>query len=165
MGQRIFIIGNAGSGKTWLAGELVRKLRAPVVHLDELHWLPNFAGERPRPERDRLVDAAAAGDSWIMEGIFGSILRQVLPRVTTLVWLDLSEEECVANLMQRGQTDGGTDAQFQELLDYARGYRLRRDHPNSFDGHWQLFDAFAVERARLLSRADAAQYLRTFGSA
>ncbi len=39
-----------------------------------------------------------------MEGIYGSILKQVFPRVTTLIWLDISDDECVSNLIQRGQT-------------------------------------------------------------
>ena len=57
-----------------------------------------------------------------MEGIYGAVLKQVLPRVTTLIWLDLSVDECVSNLLQRGQTGGGTNEQFEELLEYTRGY-------------------------------------------
>lgn len=68
--DRIFIIGNGGSGKTWLADKLGEKLEAPVTHLDNLHWLPNFAGERVRSERDRLVADAADGPYWIIEGIY-----------------------------------------------------------------------------------------------
>ncbi|MFA1623414.1 hypothetical protein ACDY96_11450 [Rhizobium mongolense] len=124
--DRIFIMGNGGSGKTWLAEQLADRLQIPAVHLDDLHWMPNFAGERPRDERDRLVAEAADSTSWVMEGIYGSILRQVLPRVNTLIWLDVSDSECTSNLLQRGQTGGGTEVQFEELLEYTRGYRLRK---------------------------------------
>jgi adenylate kinase family enzyme len=63
--DRAFIMGNGGSGKTWLAQQLAQRLRYPVFHLDDFHWLPNFAGERPRDERNRLVaEAAVTRGSW-----------------------------------------------------------------------------------------------------
>ena len=161
MVDRIFIVGNGGSGKTWLAEQLGERLEAPVVHLDDLHWLPNFAGERPRHERDRLVAEAADGHSWIIEGIYGSILKQVFPRVTTLVWLDVSDEECISNLTQRGQTGGGTEEQFEELLEYTRGYRLRKNNLNSFEGHQWFFEQHPHHKYRLSSRSDIATFLAT----
>lgn len=157
--HRVFVVGNGGSGKTWLTERLAERLRVPSVHLDNLHWLPNFAGERPRDERDRLVTEAANGDAWVMEGIYGSVLKQVLPRVTTLIWLDLSVDECVSNLLQRGQTGGGTDEQFEELLEYTRGYTLRQNHLNSFGGHQRLFEAHPLQKVRLSSRSEAASFL------
>lgn len=155
----IFIVGNGGSGKSWLAGQLAHKLQIPAVHLDDLHWLPNFAGERPRDERDRLVTQAAGNSSWVMEGIYGSILRQVMTRVTTLIWLDVSNDECISNLLQRGQTGGGTVEQFEELLEYTRGYRLRKNHMNSFDAHQRFFEEHPLQKVRLSSRSDVATFL------
>jgi len=157
--ERIFVIGNSGSGKTWLANRLVGELCLPAVHLDDLHWLPKFAGERSREERSRLVTEAANNSEWIMEGIYGLILQQVLPRVTTLIWLDISVDECISNLQHRGQTVGGSDEQFQELLEYTRGYPIRQNHLNSFEGHQRLFDAHTREKIKIVSRSDAASFL------
>lgn len=159
--DRVFIMGNGGSGKTWLAQQLAQRLRYPVFHLDDFHWLPNFAGERPRDERNRLVADAADGNSWIMEGIYGSILRQVLSRVTALIWLDIPDSECISNLIQRGQTGGGTEEQFEELLEYTRGYRLRKNHMNSFDAHERFFEAHSLQKLKLGSRSDATAFLAT----
>lgn len=160
--DRIFVIGNGGSGKTWLAARLAERLHVPSVHLDDFHWLPNFVGERPRDERDRLVAEAADDSSWVMEGVYGSILKQVLPRVTTLIWLDLPVDECVSNLLQRGQTGGGTDEQFEELLDYTRSYGLRQNHLNSFEGHQRLFEMHPFQKFRLSSRSDIESFLARF---
>jgi adenylate kinase family enzyme len=159
MMRRLFIVGNGGSGKSWLAEALGQKLQLPVVHLDDLHWLPDFAGERPRDERDQLVAEAAEGGSWIMEGIYGSILTQVLPRVETLIWIDLPDDECISNLRQRGQSAGATTEQFEELLAYTRGYRQRKNHLNSFDAHARFFEMHASEKWKLGSRADMASLL------
>ncbi|TIW61012.1 MAG: AAA family ATPase [Mesorhizobium sp.] len=156
--DRIFVIGNGGSGKSWLAERLAERLHVPSVHLDDLHWLPNFAGERPRGERDRLVAEAADDSLWVMEGVYGSILKQVLQRVTTLIWLDLPVEECVSNILQRGQTGGGTDEQFNELLEYTRGYNLRQNHLNSFEGHERLFEVHPSQKFRLSSRSEMASF-------
>ncbi|MBY5905483.1 AAA family ATPase [Rhizobium leguminosarum] len=155
MMDRAFIMGNGGSGKTWPAQQLAQRLRYPVFHLDDFHWLPNFAGERPRDERK--VAEAADGNSWIMEGIYGSVLRQV----KALIWLDIPDSECISNLIQRGQTGGGTDEQFEELLEYTRGYRLRKNHMNSFDAHEQFFEGHSLQKLRLGSRSDATALLAT----
>lgn len=157
--DRIFIVGNGGSGKTWLAKKLAAKLGLPLTHLDDLHWLPNFAGERPRHERDRFVTEVAEGGSWIIEGIYGSILKQVFSRITTLIWLDLPEHECISNLMQRGQTSGGTQEQFEELLAYTQGYRFRKNHLNSFEGHQWCFEQYPHHKYRLSSRSEITNFL------
>ena len=157
--DRIFIMGNGGSGKTWLAQGLARKLKLPAVHLDDLHWMPNLAGERPRDERNRLVAQAAAGDHWVMEGIYGTIIRQALPRVTSLIWLDVPDDECIANIRLRGITGGGTLEQFNELLDYTRGYRLRKNHMNSFDAHRQFFEEHLSKKIKLQNRSEIAAFL------
>ena len=157
--DRTFIIGNGGSGKSWLGRRLAERHGVPRVHLDDLHWLPNFAGERLRDERDRLVAEAAEGEAWVMEGIYGSILQQVLARVTYLIWLDLPDDACIANLLDRGQQGGGTAEQFEDLLSYTRGYRVRQNSLNSFEGHQRFFEAFGGKKARLKSRAEIAALL------
>jgi adenylate kinase family enzyme len=157
--QRIFITGNGGSGKSWLALRLAETQGLTPVHLDDLHWLANFAGERPRDERTRMVDEIAQRERWIMEGIYGSILKQVFARVTTLVWLDIADDECLANLQQRGQTGGGTPEQFAELLDYTRGYRDRRNHLNSFEAHQWFFEQHPMQKYRLKNRAEMTAFL------
>jgi adenylate kinase family enzyme len=159
--NRIFIMGNGGSGKTWLAEQLAGRLQIPAIHLDDLQWMPNFAAERPREDRNRLVAEAADGYSWIMEGIYGSILKQVLPCVTTLIWLDVADDECISNLLHRGQTGGGTEEQFQELLEYTRSYRLRKNHMNSFDGHQGLFEEHPLQKMKLSNRSEITTFLTT----
>ncbi|MET3600699.1 AAA family ATPase [Martelella mangrovi] len=157
--NRIFIMGNGGSCKSWLAKQLAAKLGFPITNLDDLHWLPGFVGERPRHERDQLAAKAASCDSWIIEGIYGSVLKQVFSRVTTLIWLDLADDECIPNLVQRGQNDGGTSEQFQQLLEYTRTYRLRKKHLNSFDAHRFFYDQHPKQKFRLSSRTEINDFL------
>jgi adenylate kinase family enzyme len=40
--MRLWIVGPPGSGKSILADRLGALLSCPVVHLDEIHWLPGW---------------------------------------------------------------------------------------------------------------------------
>ena len=40
--QRIVVVGTCGSGKTTLAAELAKRIEAPHVELDALHWGPHW---------------------------------------------------------------------------------------------------------------------------
>ncbi|MBD8689925.1 MULTISPECIES: AAA family ATPase [unclassified Rhizobium] len=106
-----------------------------------------------------LKQQAAAHGLWVMEGIYGSILKQVFPRVTTFIWLDLADDDCIANLMTRGQTDGGSSEQFEELLEYTRGYRFRKNHLNSFEAHHLFYEQHPEQKYRLTSRSEVANFL------
>ena len=38
--QRTLICGNGGTGKTWMARELDAILDHPIIHLDDVRWMP-----------------------------------------------------------------------------------------------------------------------------
>lgn len=40
----MLIFGNGGTGKTWLARKLGAAMGRPIVHLDDLRWLPGQFG-------------------------------------------------------------------------------------------------------------------------
>ncbi len=53
-----------------------RKLKAPRIELDALHWLPNWA-ERDKLEFLSLVAKATEGDRWVVDGNY-SFARDLL---------------------------------------------------------------------------------------
>lgn len=160
--DRVLIMGNGGSGKTWLAGNLAHILGLEVIHLDDMHWEPGHYGvARDRALRDKLVMDAAAGDGWIMEGVYGQLANMVLGRVTALIWLDLPEVECLANVRQRGIQGGGSETHFQDLLNWVAEYRARTNNWNSFDAHQRLFDNFQGSKAHLTNRTAITVYLNS----
>ncbi len=50
-----------------------------------------------------------------MEGVYGQLANMVLDRVNSLIWLDLPEEDCIANVQRRGIQGGGSETRVQAL--------------------------------------------------
>ncbi|MEZ0171125.1 AAA family ATPase [Microvirga sp. TS319] len=151
--RRTVIVGNSGSGKSWLAVRLARVVNGAVIDLDAIHWEPGGYGRRRDAEAARaMVREAAAGERWVIEGVYGWLAQEALPRATALIWLDLPEAECMANLRHRGLRGGGDEASFAALIAWAGEYRTR-ENANSFKAHEVMFDACARNRLRLRLRS------------
>jgi adenylate kinase family enzyme len=152
---RTLIIGNGGSGKTWLAARLGERLRVPVLELDTVHWIAGggYRSARDKAESRRIVDDFAKGERWIIDGVYGWLIAEAAPRATALVWIDLPEEECLANVRARGNRGEADEVQFASLLAWVASYR-RSENLNQFWGHERLFTGFTGTKRILRSRAD-----------
>ena len=98
--RRISIVGCSGGGKSTLAVKLAAKLGLPVVHIDQLYWLPGWV-ERDPAEVRRLVGEAAAGEAWVMEGNNSRTFDLRLPRSEALLWIDQPRWLCLYRAIRR----------------------------------------------------------------
>jgi hypothetical protein len=85
----------------------------------------------------------------------------VLGRVTTLVWIDLPDDECVANATARGNQGGGSEDGFKELIEWIKEYRQRKDSSTSYSSHQKLFDAYTGSKIILRNRAEIGAYVES----
>ncbi|MGB0563682.1 MAG: AAA family ATPase [Spirulinaceae cyanobacterium] len=149
------IIGNSGSGKTWLAEQLAPLDEAALIHFDDLFWQPGgFEQKREQQEILALIAQSKQASNWIAEGIFGNLARQYLAAADELIWLDLPLDLCLERLrhrsaqntahMNRQQTEQG----LQDLLTWTAQY-YDRTTPSSYSGHQKLFQAFAKTKHHL----------------
>ena len=77
--ERIVIIGNSGSGKTYLAQRLSDYYGYPVIHLDALFWEPGgFNVKRPKEIVYAKIATLVHGENWICEGVFGELAQAFL---------------------------------------------------------------------------------------
>ena len=67
--QQVMIVGQPGSGKSWLALQIGRRLGLPVYHMDHIHRQAGWV-ERDRTEKLRLCAQVEALDHWVFEGNF-----------------------------------------------------------------------------------------------
>ncbi len=117
---RILILGNSGSGKSWLSRELGERLKIAAIDLDTVHWeLEGFQVARDKDSARAIVRRIASQDIWIMEGVYGWLAQEILSRATALIWLDMPPEDCLDNLRRRGLNPGSDEKSFAALLAWA----------------------------------------------
>jgi adenylate kinase family enzyme len=156
--RRTLVIGNSGSGKSWLSEQLANSLGGAWVDLDQLNWEPGgFNVARKRQDVIAMALGAAAADQWIIEGIYGWIVSEILPFATALIWIDIDEFECVENIRHRGMRRGGDAQSFAELLDWAKSYRSRTGS-SSHDAHKTIFNTFKGPKACLKTRDEVTAF-------
>ncbi|WP_047538000.1 adenylate kinase [Pseudomonas sp. 11/12A] len=155
---RTLIIGNSGSGKSWLADRLAQPLNVPWTDLDRIHWLcDEHSIARPRNEALAMARVAASEERWVIEGVYGWIARELLPRATALIWLSVEDEDCVANIRQREAGRDEDDLLLIALLDWAGCYRKRKGS-SGFAAHQRLFEDFTGSRIQLTNRAQITDF-------
>ncbi|MGF6555632.1 adenylate kinase family enzyme [Pseudomonas sp. S30_BP2TU TE3576] len=152
---RTLIIGNSGSGKSWLAQRLAERLQLPWTDLDRIHWLSDeHSIPRPRNEALGMARIAADEERWVIEGGYGWIVREILHRATALIWLCINDVDCVANIRRREAND---DERLIALLEWADSYRTR-DDPSGFAAHRHLFEGFTGSKIQLMDRTEITDF-------
>lgn len=156
--ERIVIIGNSGSGKTYLAQVLSREFRLALIHLDKLFWEPGgFNKKRPIDVVYTEIATLAQGPSWVVEGVFGELAQEFFPNADFLIWLALDWATCSASLLKRGsesaqQLDQSlAEENFNQLLKWASEY-WQRENLRSYRGHARLFEQFNGQKVCLTTR-------------
>jgi adenylate kinase family enzyme len=164
--MRTIIIGNSGSGKTWLAQRLA-PVDCEVIHLDHLFWMPDgFDRKRSKEAVDELIAQSKTNHSWICEGVFGELAERYFECADTLIWLDMPWELCHSRLEHRGSESKAhldraqSEEGLRKLLEWASRYYERTDL-RSHDGHQRLLNAFHGNRIHLQHPAQVATYVHT----
>ncbi|MBZ6077057.1 AAA family ATPase [Microvirga puerhi] len=159
--SKTVIVGNSGSGKSWLAERLAESVGTVAIDLDAIHWMPGGYNARRDPDLAKsMVRDQASKNRWIIEGVYGWLAHEALPSATAFIWLDLPEAECIENIRRRGLRRGGDEASFNALIDWAGEYRMR-DNASSYAGHARLFECFEGRKLHLRSRAEMTDFLET----
>ncbi|MFC4243986.1 adenylate kinase [Gryllotalpicola reticulitermitis] len=98
--RRILLHGATGSGKSTAAVRIAAILGRPVTLADEIGWLPGWR-ERPVEEQRAMVQAAAAGDSWVFDSAYSKWRDLVMPSVDLIIGLDYSRWLSLTRLIVR----------------------------------------------------------------
>jgi adenylate kinase family enzyme len=163
---RIVIIGNSGSGKSHLAKTLSGTYSIPLIHLDQLFWMPGgFNEKRSKDEIKKEIEQKRKDDLWIVEGVFGEMAELFLPRAQTFLYLDADWATCHKSLMTRGSesswqlASAKAEENFRHLLLWAEQYWTRTDL-RSHAGHLRLFESFTGLKFRFTNRAEVDKFVK-----
>ncbi|MFM7674169.1 MAG: AAA family ATPase [Synechococcus sp.] len=145
--MRILLLGNAGAGKSTLAGNLIARQPAARLSLDQVAFR---AGSERRPIEESVAEAErwiAGHESWILEGCYADILEPLLVHGEELLFLNPGVEVCLAHCRSRPwEPEKFASPEEQErnlpnLLAWVRSYETRLDE-YGLARHRALFDAF-----------------------
>lgn len=158
---RTLIIGNSGSGKSWLAKRLAEQLQVPWIDLDLIHWISDeHSIPRPRAESLGMARVAASEQCWVIEGVYGWMVSELVEQATLLIWLCLEDEDCVNNIRLRESKRDDNDELLIALLEWAGRYRTR-EGSSGFVAHQRLFEGFDGSKLQLMDRAEVTAFVST----
>lgn len=163
--NKVLIIGNSGSGKSWLSSRLATQLNLKEVNLDSIVWEPGgFNIQRTADLIEKELQSILKDDSWVVEGVFGKLAEQLICSTDMLLFLDLEWKHCKSSLLLRGcESDKQSNKKlaqdnFQKLLVWASEYNSR-DSKSSLKFHNQLFDNFKGEKIRFTDRGQVTKFV------
>ena len=97
---RILVYGVTGSGKTTFARAVAQRLDLNLILADDLAWGPDWQQHPPEVQLER-IDAATAGDNWVLDSAYGFWLPVVRPRVDLVLGLDYPRWLSLSRLLRR----------------------------------------------------------------
>jgi len=98
---RVAVVGNGGSGKTWLALRLAGVLEVPVIHLD-LYRYDASGNVRPRAAfRDEVHDRLVHSSDWVADGNYLGTMDDRVALADVVILLDLPVVICLAGVIGR----------------------------------------------------------------
>ena len=128
--QRIMLIGNNGSGKSYLSNELSSITDLPVVHLDSLFWRPNWEMP-PKEEWIQTQKELVAKDRWIIDGNHTDTMEIRFQAADLIIFLDLNRLICIAGVLKR------SGKKRSDMPDYLKE-RYDKEYLRFFKGIWNF---------------------------
>lgn len=171
---KVCILGNSGSGKSYLARKIGSSFpNASLAFLDHIYFRPerNETGSlirRNEEEKLQLIESIKSNDSWIAEGVFGELIEKFICQTddVILLFLDIEWDICRQRIVQRpNNIDGVTDTEesMSKLLKYGAQYFTRTDKRSSY-GHNEIFNLFQGPKLRLTSEEECNKLLALLDS-
>lgn len=162
--KRIFVLGNSGSGKSWLSGTLADRFDLSRLSLDDICWEPG-GFYKSRNEDDVISDLQefSKKTNWVIEGVYGNFFEVLVPRTTQLLWLDLDAHFCADSVIQRGFANipwMDTEAKINGYLNHIRSYS-KGNGSMSRSYHENIFNSFPGNKKILKSRDEVNQFIQS----
>ena len=98
--NKILVLGSCGVGKSTFSKRLQKKLKLPLIHLDQYYWKPNWVKTESEEWRQKVKDLVKR-DSWIMDGNHRNTLDVRIPATEAIIFLDFYRWICFWRIWKR----------------------------------------------------------------
>ena len=115
--NRIIIVGNNGSGKSFLSKELSVITGLPLVHLDVEFWRRNWE-KPPKEEWIKKQMELISKKKWIIDGNHTDTMELRFKATDIVIFLDINRFVCLVSVFLRnGKKRSDTPQYLEEKLD------------------------------------------------
>ncbi len=157
--KKVMVIGCPGSGKSTFSRALHQVTGLPLYHLDMLNWNGDKTTVPKAVFIERLKDVIQ-GDSWIIDGNYGSTMELRMNACDTVFFLDYPVEVCLDGVMcRKGQPR--SDMPWVETGEDPDFIRFIKEYQSvSRPSVMQLLEKYAGKEILIFSsRKEAENYL------
>lgn len=99
--MKIAILGYSGSGKSTLAQKLGSRFHLPVLHMDQINFLPGWI-ERDRNELRASLECFLENDNWVIDGnYFSFCLERRLEESDQIILMLFPKHTCFLRILKR----------------------------------------------------------------
>lgn len=145
--MKIVLLGNAGAGKSTMAGRLIGGRNIPRLSLDKIAWHEGTERKPLEASLRELYVFIENNDQWVIEGCYGDLVDAALPYCTELRFLNPGVEVCVEHCKRRPweptkfSSAEDQQAMLDQLIQWVREYESRDDE-YGLKRHRSIFDNF-----------------------
>lgn len=99
--MKICIIGFSGSGKSTLAKRLAKFYNINALHLDSVHFLPNWVEREDSDMQEIVRNFMRNNDSWVIDGNYSRIAKERFSEADLIIFLKYNRFFCLRNVISR----------------------------------------------------------------
>lgn len=123
--MKILILGNGGSGKSYLGKQLASLLKCELIHLDRLYWQSGTWKHTPQDQWDEGLQANLRKEAWVMEGTPMRDIELRIKHADVIVLLDIDTYLCLFRVLWKGILRGISKKNQHDDGCPVRGLHLR----------------------------------------